>query len=132
MIQHSNVLQQQQEAAARVRAMEERTKQLVREHPVNVYRGVTLTPTPCSPMQPPMPSRHPAPPVNPASPCEAPLPCEMVSAPISPCEVVSQHNESKGLFGNDGDRWLLLLLAIVLAKNGAGLELVLALLYVAM
>ena len=39
-----SVTQLQQEAALRVQRMAERSQRLVREHPVNVYRGVTLTP----------------------------------------------------------------------------------------
>ena len=51
-----DVLHLQQQAAARVREMEERTRRLVTEHPVSVYRGVTVAPLldRCEP-QPPAP-----------------------------------------------------------------------------
>ena len=88
----------QQQAAARVREMEERSRRLVQEHPVNIYRGVVT------------------PPVEQAQPCAS-----------SPC-----NNGISSLFGADNERLLLLLLAAVLAKNGAPLELLLALLYIAM
>ena len=91
----------QQQAAARVREMEERSRRLVQEHPVNIYRGIALTP-PVEQTAPPCP----------------PLPC--TGGGLS------------ALFGGDNERLLVLLLAAVLAKNGAPLELLLALLYVAL
>ena len=44
MIPQPTVEHARQAAAARVHAMEERSRRLVQEHPVNVYRGVTATP----------------------------------------------------------------------------------------
>ena len=87
--------QLQQQAAARVREMEERSRRLVQEHPINLYRGIAAEP-PC--IEPP-PER-----------------CGGLSA----------------VFGGDNERLLILLLAAVLAKNGAPLELLLALLYIAL
>ena len=120
MIQNSNVLQQQRQAAARVRAMEERARRLVQEHPVNVYRGVTLTPaTHTEPIRPDTPC-------DPQPPCPPPPPC----APACPTE--SKENGLSSLFGGDNERLLIVLLAVVLAKKGAPMELLLALLYVAL
>lgn len=121
MIPHPTVAQAQRDAAARVKAMEEHTRRLVREQPVNVYRGVAVTP--------PTASRPVAEPpcemaVNPV--CEPP--CEEVASPTPSC----QNSRSLSLFDGDNERLLLLLLAAVLAKNGAPLELLLALLYVAL
>lgn len=120
-----NVLQLQQAAAARVRQMEEHSRRLVREHPVNVYRGVTLTPPPPRPQPPqPPPQERPCEPIcpsqtPPASPvCEQPAPCS--------------DQGLLSLLGGDKERLLLLLLAVVLLKNGASVHLILALLYIAL
>ena len=102
----NNVMRMQQEAAERVRRMQEHSRRLVNDHPVNVYRGVSLTP-----------------------PAEAPVPPEQLPA---------EKKEESPLGGlatllqGDQEQTLVLLLAVILAKNGAPLELVLALLYVAM
>lgn len=98
-----DVLHLQQQAAARVREMEQRTRRLVEEHPVSVYRGVTVAPflERCE-------FEQPQPPV-----------CEPPSLPSLPTET-------------DRERYLLLLLAAVLMQNGAPTELLLALLYVAL
>lgn len=85
----------QQQAAARVREMQERSRRLVQEHPINVYRGITP-------------------------------PCDEPSSPR--CD----NSGLSALLGGDNERLLLLLLAAVLAKNGAPLELLLALLYIAL
>lgn len=97
-----DVLHLQQQAAARVREMEERTRHLVAEHPVSVYRGVTVAPF--------LDHSDPKPPTPP--PCEKPAP---------PLATVHNH-----------ERYLLLLLALVLAKNNAPIELLLALMYIAL
>lgn len=102
------MMQMQQEAAERVKRMQERSRRLVQEHPLNVYRGVTVTPP------------EPAPP---KTPCEAP-PGTCESAPLS--------GGLSALLQGDQEQTLVLLLAVILAKNGAPLELVLALLYVGM
>lgn len=86
----------QQQAAARVREMQERSRRLVQEHPINVYRGITP-------------------------------PCDEPSSPPR-----CNNSGLSALFGGDNERLLLLLLAAVLAKNGAPLELLLALLYIAL
>ncbi len=98
-----DVMHLQQQAAARVREMEERTRRLVAEHPVSVYRGVTVAPflDRCAPEQPTPPS------------------CEPPPLPSLPTK-------------DDRERYLLLLLAAVLTKNGAPIELLLALLYIAL
>ncbi len=103
----NNVMRMQREAAERVQRMQEHSRRLVREHPVNVYRGVTLT----SP--------------------EIPEPTEE-----KPGEAAVEHTSGLGglaaLLQGDQEQTLVLLLAVILAKNGAPLELVLALLYIAM
>lgn len=111
-----DLLHMQQQAAARVREMEERSRRLVQEHPVNIYRGVTLAPLLEK-------AEMPSPEV-----CETPP--TPVSVPESP--VACPSNPLSALFGGDNEQLLLLLLAAVLAKNGAPLELLLALLYVAL
>lgn len=96
-----NVMRMQQEAAERVQRMQEHSRRLVHEHPVNVYQGVSLTPAEAVEK----PRREPE-----ASPAEGIL----------------------KLLQGDQEQTLVLLLAVILAKNGAPLELVLALLYIAM
>ena len=113
MIAHPDVLKAQQQAAARVQEMEERSRRFVREQPVNVYRGVAVA-SPCPAPKPPVPE----------TPCAPVCP----PAPVCGCE----NSRTLSLFGGDNERLLLLLLAGVLAKNGAPLELLLALLYVAL
>ncbi len=83
-----------EQAAARVRRMQEQSRRLAENHPVGLY-----------PQQPLCP-----PPPEPVPPCPTPCPGETP----------------------DTERWLVLLLAAVLYKNGASLPLLLALLYVAM
>ena len=103
-----NTMQMQQEAAERVRRMQERSRRLVEEHPINAYRGVTLTPPEAEPIQR-------------KTPCSPPN--EKVSPPSGGLAALLQ---------GDQEQTLVLLLAVILAKNGAPLELVLALLYVGM
>lgn len=104
------MMQMQQEAAERVKRMQERSRRLVQEHPLNVYRGVTVTPP------------EPAPP---KTPCDTPpSTCERETAPLN--------GGLSALLQGDQEQTLVLLLAVILAKNGAPLELVLALLYVGM
>ncbi len=106
-----SVMQMQQEAAERVQRMQERSRSLVREHPVNVYRGVTLTP---------------------------PQAEEVVEQQETPCDEPKTPRPTTAggglaaLLQGDQEQTLVLLLAVMLAKSGAPLELVLALLYVAM
>lgn len=99
-----NVLRMQQEAAQRVQRMQEHSRRLVREHPINVYHGVTFEPSP---------------------------PCDMEKTP-PPCKKETTGGGIAALLGGDQEQTLVLLLAVILAKNGAPLELVLALLYIAM
>ena len=102
----NTVLRMQQEAAERVQRMQEHSRRLVKEHPVHVYRGVSFTEE--------VPSEPPAPETKP-----------------EPCETVADGGLAALLQG-DQEQTLVLLLAVILAKNGAPLELVLALLYIAM
>lgn len=120
-----NIAQMQQEAAARVRQMEERSRRLVREHPVNVYRGVTLAPLMEKRPEPPEPAV--CPPETAVCPVETAVP---PSCPVK--EESCQKGGLAALFGGDNERMFILLLAAVLAKNGAPMELLLALLYVAL
>ncbi len=104
-----NTIQMQQEAAERVKRMQERSRRLVQEHPINVYRGVTMTPE-VTPSQ------------DTATPCDEPT-----AVRETPAE-----SGLAALLQGDSEQTLVLLLAVILAKNGAPLELVLALLYVGM
>lgn len=110
-----NVVQLQREAADRVRQMEERSRRLVQEQPVHIYRGVTLAP---------LMERQAI--AEPPAPAESPKPTPSKPAVCRPAGGLA------GLFEGDNERLLLLLLAAVLAKNGAPIELMLALLYVAL
>ncbi len=115
------VMQLQREAAERVRRMQEQSRRLVREHPVNVYRGVSFA--------------QPAPPPPPNTACEAAPPsaiCETPCAAEKPAPCPTGIEGLTALAQGDEERLLVLLLVVVLAKNGAPLELLLALLYVAM
>lgn len=110
MSQGRNMMQMQQEAAERVKRMQERSRRLVQEHPINVYHGVTLTPKNDPPEQQ-------------ETPCEEPHTVQ---------ETSSLNSGLAALLQGDQEQTLVLLLAVILAKNGAPLELVLALLYVGM
>ncbi len=117
-----SVTQLQQEAVLRVQRMAERSRRLVREHPVNVYRGVTLTP--------PIPETS-------QSKIEEAPPCEDNGVPEKkpPCRLSEQKPREKdwlSFLAGDEERALLLLLIFVLGRNGAPTELLLALLYVAL
>ncbi len=129
-----SVIQMQREAAARVRNMEERSRRLVREHPVKIYRGTSLTPQPPQPPRPPAPiCEEPILPVCDEPICEqAPPVCEETKN-TPPC-LSKQANKGGALswFCGDSERTLLILLAVVLWQNGAPPELLLALLYVAL
>ena len=117
-----SVTQLQQEAALRVQRMAERSQRLVREHPVNVYRGVTLTPPIPQAVQPK---------VEEAPACKAETACEQKP----PCRRAEQKPREKdwlSFLAGDEERTLLLLLIFVLSRNGAPTELLLALLYVAL
>ena len=96
----NNTVTLQQEAAERVRRMQEHSRRLVNEHPVNVYHGVTF---------------------------EAPS-VEKTETPRK----AADGDLLSALLQGDQEQTLVLLLAVILAKNGAPLELVLALLYIAM
>ncbi len=98
---NNNTVSLQQEAAERVRRMQEHSRRLVSEHPVNVYRGVTF---------------------------DSPAGEETTETPRN----AADGNLLSALLQGDQEQTLVLLLAVILAKNGAPLELVLALLYIAM
>lgn len=117
------MIQLQQEAAQRVQRMAERSRRLVREHPVHVYRPSAVQPRPTPPPQPEPPCQAVEPP------CEAPLLCEQPTAEkkTSPCKAGTLLSGVE-----DHEQLLLLLLAVMLFKNGAPTELLLALLYVAL
>lgn len=124
MNRNANVLQMQQAAAARVKAMEENSRRLVREHPVNIYRGVTFAPPkPLCAAKP-----EPTPPCETVSevPC-CEQPAELVS--VRECGETALATPKEN---GEEERILVLLLAVVLLKNGAPLPLVLALLYIAL
>jgi len=113
-----SVTQLQQEAALRVQRMAERSQRLVREHPVNVYRGVTLTP--------PIPQT-----VQETPSCEEEGIREQ-KPPRCPTEQKPRGKDWLSFLAGDEERALLLLLIFVLGRNGAPTELLLALLYVAL
>ncbi len=124
------VMQLQKQAAQRVQRMAEQSRRLVREHPVTIYRGTTLTPQPSH-----------EPPCQPSvceQPC-GPQPCEQTvcDQPTVCCESeMAAHNScDRGLLSfltGDTERVLLLLLILMLGKNGAPAELLLVLLYIAL
>ncbi len=122
------VMQMQREAERRVQRMAERSRRLVREQPVHVYRGTTVSP--CAPCErPPRREAVAEPPtvqetdaVCEPTPCSCePTPCERES---TLCCSTAESSDSEGL--------LLLLLVFVLWRNHAPLELLLALLYIAL
>lgn len=117
-----SVTQLQQEAALRVQRMAERSQRLVREHPVNVYRGVTLTP--------PIPQAV-KPTVEETPPCKEEPVCEQ-KPPYRLSEQKPREKDWFSFLAGDEERALLLLLIFVLGRNGAPTELLLALLYVAL
>lgn len=113
-----SVTQLQQEAALRVQRMTEHSRRLVREHPVNIYRGVTLTPPEI---------------VQPV--CKHESACDTTDEPEKRCCLPEQKPREKdwlSFLAGDQERVLLLLLILVLGHNGAPAELLLALLYIAL
>lgn len=103
----SGIYRLQQEAARRVRLMEERNRQIA-----NSYAPEPRLETPCPPAYTPPEVRRP-----PERSCPPPT---VVAHPApAPSE-------------DDNERLLLLMLALLLAKNGAQTELIVALLYLAM
>jgi hypothetical protein len=101
-------MQMQREAEQRVQRMAERSRRLVREQPMHVYRPVPTPP--CEPHKQEMPPKEAACVVREETPC-----------------VCEPHTEA-----GDSESWLLLLLILVLWRNHAPLELILALLYIAL
>ena len=99
----NHVVRMQQEAAERVQRMQEHSRRLIHEHPVNVYHGTSFSSAEPNEQPPSVPEKH--------SVAEGGL---------------------AALLHGDEQQTLVLLLAVILAKSGAPLELVLALLYVAM
>lgn len=122
------VMQLQKQAAQRVQRMAEQSRRLVREHPVTIYRGTTLTPPS---HEPPCEPRH-EPPCEP-KPCEQPV-CEQQPVCCQP-EMAAHDPCDRGILSfltGDTERVLLLLLILMLGKNGAPVELLLVLLYIAL
>ena len=127
-----NMLRMQQEAAERVRKMQERARKFVEDEPVD---------TPAKPIrsdhteQPSLLTMHrpdQAPrPEHGSKPEQAPLVPK--SEPVS-AELVHKEKYTSFLsnFGKDREQLLLLMLAVLLVKNNAPIELILALLYLAM
>ncbi|MBO5929311.1 MAG: hypothetical protein J6Q42_04760 [Clostridia bacterium] len=123
-----SVMQMQREAAARVQRMEEQSRRLVREHPVKIYRGTTVFPKPPQEPVPPCPE-----PIEEPF-CEEPV-CEEPIQHECPPPFVPQPTPKSGMLSwlaGDEERALLLLLAVILWQSGAPLELLLALVYVAL
>lgn len=120
-----NIMRMQQEAAERVKRMQEQSRRLVRDYPVHVYRGTTLTPAEAPAGEPTVPEILPPE-------TEQPSGDESASSFGNGSAPLSAEATLDALFHGDQEQWLVLLLAVVLAKSGAPLELVLALLYVAM
>lgn len=131
MVNNPSVIQLQREAAQRVRNMEERSRRLVREHPVKIYRGTSLTPPP--PRTPAPICEEPVLPVCDEPITEVPVCCEEPPQKETPC-LPKKANKGGALswLAGDSERTLLILLAVVLWQNGAPPELLLALLYVAL
>lgn len=102
------VVRLQQEAAARVQRMAERSRRLVHEHPVNVYRGSMVEP------------------------CEAPPAAPTLTERCVPTKEIPRDKGLLSFLAGDEERTLLLLLILVLSQNGAPPQLLLALLYVAL
>ncbi len=104
----SGIYRLQQEAARRVRLMEERNRRIA-----DSYASDPRLQAPCPPAYTPPEARRPA---------EA-------ACVHTPPAVVPPARESSE---DDSERLLLLLLALLLAKSGAHMELIVALLYLAM
>lgn len=107
-----NMLRMQQEAAERVRKMQERARKFMDDEPA-----------------PPVKSKNPALRDHP----EPPAPLHIVEE-ASPQGLVSKRSAPSFLsgLGEDKDQLFLLLIAALLVKNDAPIELILALLYIAM
>lgn len=134
MVNNPSVIQLQREAAQRVRQMEERSRRLVCEHPVKIYRGTSLTPPP--PPRPTVPiCEEPAPSVCGEPMFEPPVCCEELPTKKKEPPCLPKKANKGGAISwicGDTERTLLILLAVVLWQNGAPPELLLALLYVAL
>ena len=119
-----DVIRMQQEAANRVARMQERSRQLVADHPPPLYRGRREPPT--EPAPPPKEERRTA-----GSLEQRRRETEQIKSGPHPSKGGKEKGLA-GLFGGDQDQLLLLMLAVLLVKNGANIELIVALLYLAM
>lgn len=106
-----NMLRMQQEAAERVRKMQERARKFVDDEPVSINRN-----------PPHILHEHPQPAVA--------LPVE--EDPPKPILHKKDTLSFLSGFGNDREQLFLLLIAVLLVKNDAPIELILALLYIAL
>ena len=100
-----SMLRMQQEAAERVRQMQERARRFVHEEPA-----------PPPPMEPPAPSE----------------PAARDAHEEEKLAVPPKRGSLLTNFGKDREQLFLLMIAVLLVKNDAPIELVLALLYLAM
>ena len=108
-----NMLRMQQEAAERVRQMQERARRFVSEEPPSAA-----------------PMDIPAPPGPAGKPQEAHRSCG--SKKPDSLSVSPRGGSFLSDFGRDKEQLFLLMIAVLLVKNDAPIELVLALLYLAM
>ena len=116
-----DVIRMQQEAANRVQRMQERSRRLVTEAPP-LYGGIRQGRT-----------REPEPPAAVPAPAERRT-AESLEQQRKEAEQARQIHQKglASLFNGDQDQMLLLMLAVLLVKNGANIELIVALLYLAM
>lgn len=123
-----DVIRMQQEAANRVQRMQERSRRLVTEAPPlygDIRQGRTREPEP--PAAVPVPAERRT--------VESLEQQRREAEQARQIHHVKQPREEKGLaslFNGDQDQMLLLMLAVLLVKNGANIELIVALLYLAM
>lgn len=123
-----DVIRMQQEAANRVQRMQERSRRLVAEAPPlygDIRQGRTREPDP--PAVPPASAERRT--------TESLEQQRKEAEQARQIHHTKQSREEKGLaslFNGDQDQMLLLMLAVLLVKNGANIELIVALLYLAM
>lgn len=118
----NDVLRMQQEAEARVRRMREQSRMLVGGDVPESGRSQAGM----AAGRPPLYRRSPPVPETPACPSPEPPPCETLAAGSE-----TKPARPGGMF-QDQEQLFLLLLAMLLIKNGAQIEIIIALLYLAM
>ena len=120
-----DVIRMQQEAANRVARMQEQSRRLVADHPPPLYGGRRESaPQAAAPSQE---ERRTA-----ASLEQRRRETEQAKVSPSPAKSRKEDKGLAGLFCGDQEQLLLLMLAVLLVKNGANIELIVALLYLAM